>query len=118
MKKAWWNRRQNHERVFGRFLLSYLTIFLVPLLIFGIVSFVIFGDYKKEVQDTNDALVKQVCMVSDTKLSAVNALAQKITMTPYLKEVMNMEKPFTSEQIQMLQNFVKDLSFSVPMTDG
>ena len=39
-------------------------------------------------------------------------------MTPYLKEVMNMEKPFTSEQIQMLQNFVKDLSFSVPMTDG
>ena len=78
----------------------------------------IFGDYKKAVQDTNDALVKQVSLVSDTKLSAVNALSQKITMTPYLKEVMNMEKPLTSEQIQMLQNFVKDLSLSVPMTDG
>ncbi len=113
-----WLRRQNMEHVFGRFLLSYLTILLVPLFIFGILCFVIFGDYKKEVQNTNDVLIEQICTVSDTKLSVVNSLVQKITMTPYLREVMNIEKPFSSEEVQMLQNFVKDLSFSVPLTDG
>lgn len=111
-------KRHGDERIFRKFLISYLAILLVPILIFGILYAVIFGDYKKEVRNTNSAIIDQLYTVSDSKLSVVNTLVQRITLNPYFREVMSLQSPFSMEDKTTMQRFIKDLAYSVPLDEG
>jgi two-component system, response regulator YesN len=92
------------HRIFYRYLLSYLAIFLIPFVVFSYLIISVFlQQYRAEVEAEELALVRQTVTIVDTELASVQKIVHSASRNrSFLPEIINLSPYYPIETIQEL----------------
>ena len=76
--------------IFFTWLISYVSVLFVPLIISGLVYLQSSRVFQKEINNLNEALLKQVQQVMDNRLKSIEGLTRQISQIPGLSSLKNL----------------------------
>ena len=94
-----------NRKLFNTFFLSYLVVFLVPIISFGTLSYWWAGTIlTKQTELSYVAMVKELSNSIDQKLNELSNLSIQLAYTPWVKKVMYMEgKSFNYDRMDKIE---------------
>lgn len=102
-----------NKNLFNKFFLSYLFVFLVPIISLGILSYWWAGTIlTKQTEQSYIAMVKEMSKSIDQKFNELSDLSIQLSYTPWVKKVMYMEgKAFDYSRMNKIElnNHVMEL---------
>lgn len=102
--------RMRNNKLFFRFLLSYVFILILPLLI-GMAGFSIAGNIVKEdAKSANQAILNQVKNIMDSELQQIETLSYQIGANPKVLNMLNMKSPLEASTYYEMKNVVDAIS--------
>jgi two-component system, response regulator YesN len=95
------------HKIFYRYLLSYLCIFLVPFIVFGVLIVSVFlRDFREKAMAEEEALVHQAVEDVENELKTVERTVLSITGNKFfLPEIINLSPYYPIETIQELERY-------------
>ncbi|WP_310226456.1 helix-turn-helix domain-containing protein [Paenibacillus qinlingensis] len=103
------NLRFSKRSVMVNWLISYMSVLLVPILISGIIYTATWHVIESEVNRANESLLKQIEQAIDSNLAGIERLSVEMALSKRLAGFITVSKPLKDEQYYDVVEIVDDL---------
>ncbi|MCZ8520355.1 MULTISPECIES: helix-turn-helix domain-containing protein [Paenibacillus] len=101
--------RFNRQSVVVTWLLSYLSVLLVPVMVSGVLYAATWHVVESEVNRANESMLRQLEQAIDNNLNGIERLSVEMALSRRLAAFMNAEQPLTDDDHYQLMQIAADL---------